>query len=96
MRQRFTVTLGLAALCGCGDDLGATIAPAEALRRQQEAATARATALMCAQRPTLSQSSGTSTQCSESDTQTCVARISAAATCDAIIPAYLGCPVRCH
>lgn len=95
MRRFMTLALALAA-SGCGDDLGATIAPAEALRRQQMAATARATALMCATQPTLSQGSGTATQCSESDTSTCVARINAVTTCDAIIPAYLGCPVRCH
>ena len=90
-----TVSLAfVASAVGCADDFGGMVTPAEALRRQQDAGNARATALMCTM-PAFSQTA-TGTQCSLADVTTCVNRITAAATCDGINAAYLACPVRCR
>lgn len=93
MRSSLLTLLGLLAVFGCGDDIGATIRAADSCRMLADAVRMRRTTLRCAD---IQLNCDTSGGCSDSDTATCVQRINAAGTCDSINTTYAECPIRCR
>ncbi len=93
MRSSFSLLLAFAVVFGCGDDIGATIRAADSCRMLADAVHMRRTALHCDE---VQLNCDTSGGCSDTDTATCVQRITAAGTCDSINATYTDCPLRCR